>query len=169
MANELKRIRVSSVYLFSKIKSIIMQTGRLLQAVAIMLIVALAASCTATKQYTSKLFAPRNPAEEARDTTAVALRFLDLDNVEPNKEDWVTTDIIMGRDSSARTTALDNFSKVFPSTAAKKDSASALPVKDKDADARPAPIMTTTKPVEEPMARTYNTGETRTKKSRDDK
>ena len=35
-----------------------MQTVRLLQAVALMLIVALAASCTATKEYTSKLFAP---------------------------------------------------------------------------------------------------------------
>src|SRR5205814_1709144 len=144
---------------------------RLVQAVVLMLIVALAASCAASKEYTSKLFAPRNPGVKPADSSAVALRFLDLDNVEPNKEDWVTTDIIMGRDTTSKTFALDNFSKTFPASPAapvKKDSL-AIPAKDKDGEARPAPILTTTKPLEEPVARSYNPGEVRTKKSRNEK
>ena len=40
-----------------KIKSITMQTARIVQAVVLMMIVALAASCAASKEYTSKLFA----------------------------------------------------------------------------------------------------------------
>lgn len=98
-----------------------MQAVRLLQAVALMLIVALAASCTATKEYTSKLFAPRSPV--AKDTQAVAIRFLSSDSNETEREGWVTTDIIMGRDTTNNTTALDNFAKVFPSSSDSKKEA----------------------------------------------
>lgn len=99
-----------------------MQTVRLLQAVALMLIVAVAASCKATKQYTSKLFAPRTAAE--KDSQSLALRFLPTDSNDTDQEGWVTTDIIMGRDTN-NTTALDNFAKVFPSSSVVKS-----PVKD---------------------------------------
>ena len=90
-----------------------MQTARIVQAVALMLIVAVAASCSASKEYTSKLFAPRNPVE--KDSQATALRFLELDGVEPDQANWVTTDIITGRDTLSQTVALDKLAEVFPS------------------------------------------------------
>jgi hypothetical protein len=96
-----------------------MQTARLLQAVALMLIVALAASCAATKEYTSKIFPSKT---EVKDSQAVALRFLDLDKLEPDQENWVSTDIIMGRDTGSKTAALDKLSEVFPATGIKKTS-----------------------------------------------
>ena len=45
-----------------------MQTTRIVQAVILMMVVAMAASCAASKEYTSKLFAPRIPV--AKDTQA---------------------------------------------------------------------------------------------------
>jgi hypothetical protein len=100
-----------------------MQTSRLVQAVVLMLIVAMAASCTATKEYASKIFPSQNVE---KDSQAVALRFLDLDKLEPDQENWVSTDIIMGRDTASNTAALDKLSEVYPSSqlnTAKKDSA----------------------------------------------
>jgi hypothetical protein len=139
-----------------------------------MIIVAFAASCAASKQYTSKLFAPRNQVEPAKDTQAVALRFLDLDNVEPDKDNWVTTDIIMGRDTSSGTAALDNFTKNFPASPVKKDSTSTIKEKEKDTrDSKSPSILTEAKPelkpIAEPVARMYNPGEVRVKKSREEK
>ena len=89
-----------------------MQTGRIVQAVLLIMIVAIAASCAASKEYSSKLFAPRMPV--AKDTQALAFKFLDFDGTEDEKADWVTTDIIMGRDTVSKTLALDKLSKVFP-------------------------------------------------------
>jgi len=135
-----------------------MQTARIVQAVALMLIVALAASCTVSKQYTSKLFTTRDAV--AKDNTTaepVALRFLDLDQAEPDQSNWVTTDIIMGRDTSSKTAALDKFSNSFPAAPViapvKKDTVNTI---NKDKEIRTAPIL-------------VNTGEVRTKKSRDEK
>lgn len=160
-----------------------MRTVQIVQAVSLMTVVALFTGCAASKEYTSKLFAPRNPVEKAKDSQSVALRFLDLDNVEPNKEDWVTTDIIMGRDTSTRTTALDNFTKIFPAAplaTAKKDSTA---VKEQDIEVKTAPVMVETKPVmvetkpvvvetkttDQPVAKSYNPGEIRNKKTRTEK
>ena len=91
-----------------------MQTARILQAVVLMLIVGLAASCASSKEYTSKLFAPRIP--EIKDTQALAIRFLELDAFDADKqgEGWVTTDIITGKDTSNQSAVLDNFVKTFP-------------------------------------------------------
>jgi hypothetical protein len=89
-----------------------MQTARIVQAVILMMIVALAASCAASKEYSSKLFAPRTPV--IKDSQVVALRFLDLDKVEPNQDNWVTTDIINGKDTTSQTLALDNLAKTLP-------------------------------------------------------
>jgi len=80
-----------------------MQTTRMVQAVVLMMIVAIAASCAASKQYTSKLFAPRIPV--AKDSQAIALRFLEIDSADTEKEGWVSTDIIMGRDTVSQTLA----------------------------------------------------------------
>ena len=89
-----------------------MQTARIVQAVILMMIVALAASCAASKEYTSKLFG--TPVVVAKDSQAVAIRFLELDNLEPDKDNLVSTDIITGRDTTANSIALDNFAVAFP-------------------------------------------------------
>ncbi|MBK6990720.1 MAG: hypothetical protein IPH34_02350 [Chitinophagaceae bacterium] len=86
-----------------------MQTAKIVQTVVLLIIVAMAASCTATKEYTGKLFPGSQSA--VKDSQAVALRFLELDKVEEDKESWVTTDIIMGRDTVSKTLALDNLAK----------------------------------------------------------
>ena len=78
-----------------------MQTSRLLQAVTLLLVIVVAASCTASKEYSSKLFGPR--PIPAKDSEAVALRFLELDKLESTDEGWVDTKII--RDSVWRETS----------------------------------------------------------------
>jgi hypothetical protein len=107
-----------------------MQTSRIVQAVALMMIVALAASCAASKDYTSKLFAPRTV--QVKDSQAVALRFLEMDTLQSDKDGWVSTDIIMGRDTGSNTVALDNLAKVFP---AKKQTTDTLITEKKEAGA----------------------------------
>lgn len=96
-----------------------MQVSRMVQAVALMLIVALAASCAASKEYSSKLFKPRT--EPAIDSQTAALRFLEMDKLDPDTENWVSTDIIMGRDTASGTTALDNLAKILPAKQLTKD------------------------------------------------
>lgn len=151
-----------------------MQTVRLLQTVVLMLVIAMAASCAASKEYSSKLFAPRNAPEKTADSNTVALRFLDIDTAEADKANWVSTDIIMGRDSSNSTTALDNFSKTFPATpvAAKKDSLAA-PKEKETTEYKAAPILTevktTEKRNEEPVARSYDNTDVRSKRTRNEK
>ena len=73
-----------------------MQTTRILQAVALMLILALAASCATSNQYVGKLF---NPRPFVKDTQAMAIKFLELDSLEAGKE-WVQTDITKDKDST---------------------------------------------------------------------
>lgn len=138
-----------------------MQTARILQAVALMLIVALAASCAASKEYSSKLFKPRT--ETVKDSQAVALRFLELDKLEDGKDGWVTTDIIMGRDTASQTAALDILAKTFPAGKATRDSAIIV----KDDKTIPVVAETKTTPAADvPIAK--NTGERRNKKTRED-
>jgi len=140
-----------------------MQTARIVQAVALMMIVALAASCSASKQYTSKLFAPRT--KEEKDSQAIALKFLDIDESEIDREAWVTTDIIMGRDMSGKTTALDNFVKTFPASSAKAITDTVSVAKE----TKPSIAEVTSIPVvEEPIARATNQTGVRTKKSREE-
>lgn len=143
-----------------------MQTIRLVQAVALMMILALAASCAVSKQYTSKLFAPRT--EPARDSQAIAIRFLDTDSADEKKEGWVSTDIIMGRDTSTGTAALDNLALVFPPKKTVTDS----PVRAAQADSSAAMTITAkTAPVQEPAVAktTVMANGTRTKRSRAEK
>jgi hypothetical protein len=95
-------------YCNTKIKSLVMQTMRILQAVALMLIVALAASCATSNQYVSKLFGPR----PVKDSQTVAIKFLELDSLEAGKQSWVKTDITKDKDSSeAKTTPVVTESK----------------------------------------------------------
>lgn len=128
-----------------------MQTARLVQAVILMLIVAMAASCASSKEYTSKLFHPKNNITTG--SPAVAIKFLDMDATENKTDaDWVTTDIINGKESTNQTLALDSLSRVIPATAQiKTDSIKKI------------------MPVEsEPVAKsTKNADGTRTKRTRD--
>ena len=109
-----------------------MKTSNILLAVILMLIVALAASCAAGKVYTSKIFGSRDSVA-LTDSVKTAIRFLELESLEEKGEDWVTTDIIMGRDTGSKTVALDNLAKIYPakkiindSAIAKKETADSL-------------------------------------------
>ena len=137
-----------------------MQISRIVQAVMLMMIVALAASCAASKDYTSKLFAPRIPV--IKDSQTLALRFLELDKLEPNAENMVSTDFIMGRDTATSSVALDNLASTLP---AKPDSTI------KTSTVKTNPVVLTDKkiiPVEsEPVAKSSKPGEVRTKRSRE--
>lgn len=94
-----------------------MQTARIVQAVILMSIVALAASCAASKEYTSKLFKPA--VDPVTDSQAFAVRFLDLGDSDLNRENWVSTDIIMGRDTNKATlVALDKLTETVPARTA---------------------------------------------------
>lgn len=136
-----------------------MQTARILQAVVLMLIVGLAASCASSKEYTSKLFAPRIP--EIKDTQAHAIRFLELDAFDTDKqgEGWVTTDIITGKDTSNQSAVLDNFVKTFP---VKKDTVSSVALKETK-EIKTSLIVT--EPV--PVAKNAKPGEVRNKRTRE--
>jgi len=139
-----------------------MQTARIVQAVVLMMIVALAASCAASKQYTSKLFAPRIPV--IKDSQTLALRFLEADSADMDKAGWVTTDIIMGRDTMNKTLALDKLAKTFPASTAAIDTAAKTAVTKTNA------VVVETKPIpvdSEPVAKNANQGEVRNKKTRD--
>ena len=139
-----------------------MQTTRILQAVVLMMIVAVAASCAASKEYSGKLFSPRN--ENVKDGRATTLRFLELDSLQSEKDGWVTTDIIMGRDTVSKTLALDKLAKVFPAVSAMKDTATT------GKEEKTTPVMVETKPIpaaDQPIAKNYDPTEVRNKKTRD--
>jgi hypothetical protein len=145
-----------------------MQTKRILQAVVLILVVGLLASCAASKEYTSKLFSPRN--ETITDNKTTALRFLELDSLQSEKDGWVTTDIIMGRDTISKTLALDKLSKVFPPVSAVRDTGTTskedLPTVQAG---KTSPVMVETKPMvtaEQPVAKNYDPTEVRNKKTR---
>jgi len=139
-----------------------MQTARIVQAVVLMIIVALAASCTASKEYSSKLFNPRNV--NFKDSQAVALRFLELYSLQSENEGWVSTDIIMGRDTGSKTLALDKLAKVFPAVSVLKDSIAI------NKEEKTTPVLVETKPIpaaDQPIARNINPGEVRNKRTRE--
>lgn len=140
-----------------------MQAVRIVQAVVLIMIVAMATGCAASKEYTSKLFAPRIPMEKDSQAVAKTLRFIDIDSTDTNKEGWVTTDIIMGRDT-LNTVALDKFAATYPAAPLVKDSVTKnIPVKT-------TPVIADTKTVpaeSEPVAKNANPGEVRIKKTRE--
>ena len=127
-----------------------------------MIVVALITSCAATKEYSSKLFSPRN--DDIKNNPATALRFLELDSLQSETEGWVSTDIIMGRDTGNKTAALDKLAKVFPAVRAVKDTVTI------SKDEKTTSVMVETKPipaVEQPIAKNYDPTEVRNKKTRE--
>lgn len=142
-----------------------MRSVRLVQAVVLMMIVAIAASCAATREYSSKLFTPRNPV--IKDSQVTALRFLDMDTSETENENWVSTDFIMGRDTMNKSFVLDNFAKMIPASSVnrnKNDSSIALIPTTQ-------PTISTTKPTTQsaPVAKYLGAGEVRSKRIREEK
>lgn len=144
-----------------------MQTGRLLQTVVLMLLVAVAASCAVSKDYSSKIFRPRNFFYASIDSSTTALHFLNIDTAEADKANWVSTDPIMGRDSSTGTAALDNFSKKIPAN--KKDSTQVTEEKEPVKNTGPVILAETKLPPkkDDPVALSYDNSPVRSKKSRD--
>jgi hypothetical protein len=140
-----------------------MQIARMLQAVVLMLIVALAASCAATKQYSSKLFPGKDA--EIKDSSGYALRFLLIDSATKDDENWVTTDIITERDTLNGTAALDILAKNLPANQLQKDSV----LKAKDSNNNGPILVKNDLPAESgaPVAKTRIPNGVRTKKTRD--
>jgi hypothetical protein len=139
-----------------------MRTVRIVQAVSVILIAAFASSCAASKQYTSKLFAPRTPV--IKDSQAVALRFLETDSAGQEQEGWVSTDIIMGRDTVSKTLALDRLANDVPVSGATTNSTA------KNEKSGTSPVVQETKPLpmeSKPVAIIAKPGEVRTKKTRE--
>ncbi len=135
-----------------------MQTTRIVQAVLLMTIVALAASCAASKEYTSKLFNPRVPV--AKDSQVLALRFLELDKLE-NADNLVSTDIINGVDTN-NTAALDNLAKTYHPSLPDSATVAAKKIKSDSVVVAEKKIVPT-----EPVARSVNPGEVRSKRTRE--
>ena len=164
MANELNNIPLITVLL--KIKRIAMQITRLVQAVILMLIVAMAAGCAAGKEYTRKVFASRDSIEVV-DSSKLTIRFLELESLETKDEGWVSTDIIMGRDTGSKTAALDNLAKIFP---AKKDTSNAIVnISTNDTTVVAKNNSIETKVVDSNITRSIVVGDTRNKRTRSDK
>ena len=140
-----------------------MQTARMVQGVVLMMIVAMALSCAASKEYSSKLFTPRIPV--VKDSQQIAKRFLLIDSAEVDTKDWVTTDIIMGRETDSKTLALDKLAKVFPANPLVLDSST------KKGQAKTIPeigaIVKTVPAETEPVAKNIIPGEIRTKRVRE--
>ena len=117
-----------------------MQTARLLQTVVLLCIIALSASCAASKEYTAKVFGPRT--EPVADSVK-AVRFLELEKINEQEDGWVSTDIIK-KDSAVTSTE--------PVVIAKQK-----PVVTKDSTVIES----------EPVAKTTNANGTRNKTSRE--
>lgn len=175
-----------------------MQTARIVQVVILMILVALAAaSCSTAKEYTSKIFPNRKA--EIKDTalTATVPRFLDMGDEDKTEEQgWVSTDVMMGRDSAvaaASTKALDELAKDIPATpdsanvAVKKESISVKNETTKETPSKhkkkekagtdpTTPVGQTVKTENKPevreepaVVRTSRPGEVRTKRTREDR
>ncbi|MBI3140022.1 MAG: hypothetical protein HYZ15_15705 [Sphingobacteriales bacterium] len=77
-----------------------MQTVKIVQAVILMLIVALAASCAAGKEYSARIFGPRKAT--LKDSQAVTVRFLQLedDSIPQPATGWVKNEALPSKDSA---------------------------------------------------------------------
>ena len=140
-----------------KINFQIMQRSRMLQAAGLMMIVALAASCTASKQYSSKLFGPRN--EAVKDSAEYAIRFLELETLNKQEEGWVSTDIIT-KDSSSVTPSMESIAEVKKPAPIEKFPVKETVIKPDVTDKKKVPVT-------EPVAHAGNQNGTRNKTTRE--
>lgn len=122
-----------------------MQTVRILQAVTLMLIVALAASCAASKEYTAKIFGPR--VETEKDSSLMAIKFLELDKLNPEGDEWVAADFIV-KDSLTGSPVIPDIATTNKTNLPIKDTSAKEPVSVPIAGSKKVPV------TEEPVART---------------
>jgi hypothetical protein len=66
-------------------------SSKILQITGLTIMAVIATSCASSNQYVSKLFAPRPIL--TKDSTQLAVRFLELDSINGNEDQWVKTDI----------------------------------------------------------------------------
>jgi len=66
-----------------------MQT-KIIQAIALVLVITFTVSCATSNEYVSKLFAPRPTL--VKDSLRL-VKFLELDSINGNEDQWVKTDI----------------------------------------------------------------------------
>lgn len=76
-----------------------MQLSRFIQAVILMLMVALAASCTTGKEFTSRIFASRTAAKDSAVTAAP--RFLNIDGNDTDSAALVSAEVYSQKDTVA--------------------------------------------------------------------
>ena len=74
-----------------------MQLSRFIQAVILMLMVALAASCTTGKEFTAKIFAPRTIVKDS--VVTVAPRFLNIDGNDTDSAVLVSAEMYNQKDT----------------------------------------------------------------------
>jgi hypothetical protein len=87
-----------------------MQKPGKLQAVIILVVMAIASGCAATKEYTSKLFKPATG--QVKDSQAVALRFLELEELDGDQENWVNTSDLKQGDSLSDMIAIEKIDRL---------------------------------------------------------
>lgn len=103
-----------------------MQAARFLQAVVLMMVVALAASCATGKEYTSKIFAPRNTV--AKDSAVTASpKFLDMGDEISDSTSMVSTEVFSGKDTVIAVSAAYEKNVVKADTIVKTESTPAEP------------------------------------------
>ncbi len=89
-----------------------MQTSKIIQAVILMLIIALAASCAAGKQFSEKVFGPR--PHGSKETTTKQVRFLGAEEPEDSLSSPDLTKQVTTSDSAA--VVMNRNRKVVPDT-----------------------------------------------------
>ena len=146
-----------------------MQTARMVQAVVLMMVAAIAAGCAAGKEYAGKIFPPGT--QPVKDSQDLVLRFIELENSQSEKDGWVTTDIIMGRDTLRKTLALDKLAKTFPAIPVPLSRSAEISEEPPlGPESKTAPVFTESKsipPADRPVARNMNPGEVRMKRIRE--
>lgn len=91
------------------------QTARIVQAVVLMLIVALAASCATGNQYISKVFKPRIAGDSIQTAKIKKpVKFLEFDSTGDETAGWVKKDFIKDSSSESGTTPIIAETKTIP-------------------------------------------------------
>jgi hypothetical protein len=87
-----------------KIKAIAMQISRIIQAVIIMTIIALAASCASTKEYVNKVFPAKQTTPHPIVNKTKSPRFLEMNKEETDSVVWVRSPISSNGDTIINST-----------------------------------------------------------------
>jgi hypothetical protein len=141
-----------------------MQTVRILQAVLVMVVIALLASCATSKEYVGKILKPRDTPEPVlAKKEPRPVRFLEFDSTSEETETWVKTWI--EGDSAV---VEGNDIKTEPLVIAKTSPAPTSPVIKTPAKTDTIVAEKVTPILPDPVARTGNPDGTRTKKTRED-